>query len=41
MRSLARILCAIDLEKASERAFERALSLAGLGDAKLFPLRKS
>jgi len=38
MKSLARILCAIDLEKASERAFERALSLAVIGEAKLFLL---
>jgi nucleotide-binding universal stress UspA family protein len=38
MRTLARILCAIDLEKASERAFDRALSLAVLGNAKLFIL---
>jgi nucleotide-binding universal stress UspA family protein len=38
MRSLARILCAIDLEKASERAFDRALSLAAIGDARLFLL---
>jgi nucleotide-binding universal stress UspA family protein len=38
MRALARILCAIDLERASERAFDRALSLAMVGDAKLFLL---
>jgi nucleotide-binding universal stress UspA family protein len=38
MNTLARILCAIDLEKASERAFDRALSLARLGHAKLFIL---
>jgi nucleotide-binding universal stress UspA family protein len=38
MRTLARILCAIDLEKASERAFDRALSLAVLGNARLFIL---
>jgi nucleotide-binding universal stress UspA family protein len=38
MRNLARILCAIDLEKASERAFDRALSLAAIGDARLFLL---
>jgi|SRR5689334_20382754 len=36
MKTVARILCAIDLEKASERAFERALSLAVIGDATLF-----
>lgn len=36
MPALARILCAIDLEKASERAFDRALSLAVIGKAKLF-----
>jgi len=36
MRHLARILCAIDLEKASEPAFDRALRLAMIGDAKLF-----
>ena len=35
MRTLARILCAIDLEKASERAFERALSLAVISEAQL------
>lgn len=38
MPTLARILCAVDLEKASERAFDRALALAVLGDAKLFIL---
>lgn len=38
MKTLARILCAIDLEKSSERAFDRALSLAVIGDAKLFIL---
>ena len=38
MGALARILCAIDLEKASERAFDRALSLAILGNARLFIL---
>jgi len=38
MRSLRRILCAIDLEKASERAFDRALSLALIGNAKLILL---
>ena len=38
MKTLGRILCAIDLEKASERAFDRALSLAVIGDAKLFIL---
>jgi nucleotide-binding universal stress UspA family protein len=38
MSSLARILCAIDLEKASERAFDRALNLAIIGNAKLFIL---
>ena len=38
MRTLGRILCAIDLEKASERAFDRALSLAVIGEAKLFLL---
>jgi universal stress protein A len=36
MGALGRILCAIDLEKASERAFDRALSLAIIGHAKLF-----
>jgi hypothetical protein len=36
--ALGRILCAIDLEKASERAFDRALSLAIIGHAKLFIL---
>jgi nucleotide-binding universal stress UspA family protein len=38
MKTLARILCAIDLEKASERAFDRALNLAKIGEAKLFLL---
>lgn len=38
MSALGRILCAIDLEKASERAFDRALSLAMIGNAKLFIL---
>jgi len=38
MSTRARILCAIDLEKASERAFDRALNLAIVGDAKLFIL---
>jgi len=38
MTSLGRILCAIDLGKASERAFERALSLAVLSKAKLYVL---
>jgi universal stress protein A len=38
MSTLARILCAIDLEKASERAFDRAVSLAVAGHAKLFVL---
>ena len=36
MNTLSRILCAIDLEKASERAFDRALSLAIVGNARLF-----
>ena len=38
MKTLRRILCAIDLEKASERAFDRALSLAMISDAKLLLL---
>jgi nucleotide-binding universal stress UspA family protein len=38
MSSFSRILCAIDLEKASERAFDRALSLALLGEARLILL---
>lgn len=38
MSTLSRILCAIDLEKASERAFDRALSLAVAGKAWLFLL---
>ena len=38
MSPLGRILCAVDLEKASERAFDRALSLAVIGRAKLFVL---
>jgi nucleotide-binding universal stress UspA family protein len=35
MAALARILCAIDLEKASERAFDRALNLAMISGARL------
>ena len=35
MSTLGRILCAIDLEKASERAFDRALNLAIISEAKL------
>jgi nucleotide-binding universal stress UspA family protein len=35
MPALARILCAIDLEKASERAFDRALALAVVSGAEL------
>ena len=35
MATLGRILCAIDLEKASERAFDRVLHLALISDAKL------
>lgn len=31
MSTLGRILCAIDLEKGSERAFDRALNLAIIG----------
>lgn len=38
MPTLSRILCAIDLEKASERAFDRALALAKIGNARLFIL---
>lgn len=38
MKILGRILCAIDLDKSSERAFDRALGLAVLGEAKLFIL---
>jgi hypothetical protein len=38
MTSLTRILCAIDLERASERAFERAVILAHISDAKLYLL---
>ena len=38
MRGLGRILCAIDLERASERAFDRALSLAVISKAKLYLL---
>jgi len=34
--TFARILCAIDLEKASERAFDRALSLAAVAGAQLY-----
>jgi nucleotide-binding universal stress UspA family protein len=35
MTTIARILCAIDLEKASERAFDRALNLAVISEARL------
>lgn len=35
MSTPSRILCAIDLEKASERAFDRALNLAIVGNAAL------
>jgi nucleotide-binding universal stress UspA family protein len=35
MVTIGRILCAIDLEKASERAFDRALNLAIISEAKL------
>ncbi len=35
MATIGRILCAIDLEKASERAFDRALNLAIISEAKL------
>jgi len=35
MPTLGRILCAIDLEKASERAFDRALNLAIISGARL------
>ena len=35
MATLGRILCAIDLEKASERAFDRALNLAIMSQATL------
>jgi nucleotide-binding universal stress UspA family protein len=35
MASVGRILCAIDLEKASERAFDRALNLAIISEARL------
>ena len=35
MATLGRILCAIDLDKASERAFDRALNLAIISEAKL------
>ena len=38
MSAPGRVLCAIDLENASERAFDRALSLALLGGARLFIL---
>jgi nucleotide-binding universal stress UspA family protein len=38
MSTLSRILCAVDLERASERALDRALSLALVGDARLFIL---
>lgn len=35
MATLARILCAVDLERASDRAFDRALDLALISEAKL------
>jgi len=35
MSTFGRILCAIDLEKASERAFDRALELAIISESKL------
>ena len=35
MATLGRILCAIDLEKASERAFDRALNLAMISQSRL------
>ncbi len=35
MPTIGRILCAIDLERASERAFDRALNLAIISEAKL------
>ena len=35
MATIGRILCAIDLERASERAFDRALNLAIISEAKL------
>src|SRR5690242_10978934 len=35
MNALSRILCAVDLEKASDRAFDRALSLAMVSHASL------
>ena len=38
LANLARILCAVDLEKASERAFDCALALAVLSQAKLLIL---
>jgi nucleotide-binding universal stress UspA family protein len=38
MATLGRILCAIDLERASERAFDRALNLAIITEAKLLIL---
>jgi universal stress protein A len=38
MSTVGRILCAVDLERASDRAFDRALALAVLGQAKLFIL---
>jgi nucleotide-binding universal stress UspA family protein len=41
MATLGRILCAIDLEKASERAFGRALNLAIISGAKLHLLHST
>jgi nucleotide-binding universal stress UspA family protein len=35
MPTVGRILCAIDLDKASDRAFDRALALAIISDARL------
>ena len=36
MPTIGRILCAIDLERASERAFDRALNLAIISEASMY-----
>ena len=38
MKTIKKIVCAIDLTKASSRAFDRALSIARAGNARLYVL---
>ena len=38
MRTITKILCAIDLTKASRNAFDRALSIARVSKARLYVL---